>query len=113
MQAQGTKAGLIGRASVNSPLAHAEFLHEGGKGYFTLAQKTELPPPDDFFQQSGPLQKMAELLPTYAGEEDVYISPNRFRGSRSEERLLELSALYSDVDYYKPHTRSCPSYFRL
>jgi hypothetical protein len=101
VQTQEAKAGLIQEASVNSPLAHAKFLHEGGKGHFTLGQKTKLPPPADFLQHSSSLKGMVDLLPTYSDEEDVYITPNRFKGSRSEDRLIQLSALYSDVDYYK------------
>lgn len=41
------------------------------------------------------------MLPTYAGLNDVYITQNRFYGSRATDRIAELSALYSDLDYYK------------
>jgi len=33
--------------------------------------------------------------------DDVYISQNRFYGTRAVSRLAELSSLYADVDYYK------------
>ena len=41
------------------------------------------------------------MVSTYGGLNDVYISQNRFHGSRRTDRITELSAMYSDVDYYK------------
>jgi hypothetical protein len=93
---------LIGEAPIgSSPLAHARYLHDTGQGNVTLARKTDLEPPDDDWQQhSYPAEKIYEILPAYSGLSDVYISQNRFHGSRRSDRLAELSALYADVDYY-------------
>jgi hypothetical protein len=44
------------------------------------------------------VEKLYEVLPDYAGLNDVYLSLNRFYGSR--KRLAKLSAMYSDLDYY-------------
>lgn len=85
----------------SSPLAHARYLHDSGKGKVTVGQKTGLKPPDDWSQSSHSVEELYEVLPTYAGLNDVYITQNRFYGSRSTDRIAELSALYSDLDYYK------------
>jgi hypothetical protein len=79
----------------SSLLTHARYLHGTGNGYVTLAQNP------GWQQHSYPLKKLYEILPVYSGMDDVYISQNRFRGSRRTDRIQELSALYSDVDYYK------------
>ena len=85
----------------SSPLAHARYLHDSGKGKVTVGQKTSLEPPNDWSQTSHSVEELYEVLPTYAGLNDVYITQNRFYGSRSTERIAQLSALYSDLDYYK------------
>jgi hypothetical protein len=79
----------------SSPLAHARYLHGAGNGYVTLAYKP------GWRQHSYPLEKLYEILPAYGGMADVYISQNRFYGARSNDRLAELSAMYTDLDYYK------------
>jgi len=92
---------LIGEASIgSSSLAHVRYLHEGGQGNVTLARKTGLEPPDDWHQRSEPAEKLYEVVPAYDGLSDVYISQNRFYGSRKADRLAELSALFTDLDYY-------------
>jgi hypothetical protein len=90
----------------SSPLAHARFLHEAGRGHVTIARKTDLEPPGDWQQSSVPAEKLDEILPAYAGLRDVYISQNRFYGSRKIDRLAELSALFTDLDYYNVHDLS-------
>ena len=82
----------------SSPLAHARWLHGSRKGYVTVGQKPDREP---WVQDSYPVQKLYEVVPIYGGLNDVYISQNRFRGSRRTDRITELSAMYSDVDYYK------------
>lgn len=82
----------------SSPLAHARYLHDDGKGYVTLARSTATSP---WVSRSHPLEKLYELVPNHAGLSDVCISQNRFYGSRKTARLAQLSAMYSDLDYYK------------
>jgi hypothetical protein len=85
-----------------SPLAHARYLHNAGKGSVTLGQKKYgLKPPGDWKQHSYPVEELYEVVPAYSGLDDVYITHNRFYGTRAVSRLAELSALYSDLDYYK------------
>ena len=79
----------------SSPLAHARWLHDSGNEYVTVGQKTDREP---WVQTSYQVEKLYEVLPDYAGLNDVYLSLNRFYGSR--KRLAKLSALYSDLDYY-------------
>lgn len=79
----------------SSPLAHARYLHDSGNEYVTIGQKTNSEP---WIETSYQVEKLYEILPNYAGLNDVYLSLNRFYGSR--KRPAELSALYSDLDYY-------------
>jgi hypothetical protein len=79
----------------SSPLAHARYLHNSGNEYVTVGQKTDRKP---WIQTSYQVEQLYEVLPDYAGLNNVYISLNRFYGSR--KRLAKLSALYSDLDYY-------------
>lgn len=44
---------------------------------------------------------LPDALQAYKGWQDVYLSMNRFAGRRSVARLLELSAIWCDLDYYK------------
>jgi hypothetical protein len=81
----------------SSPLAHARWLHGSRKGYVTVGQKPDREP---WVQDSYPVEKLYEVVPTYGGLNDVYITQNRFYGSRATNRIAELSALYSDLDYY-------------
>jgi hypothetical protein len=74
---------LIREAPIgSSPLAHARYLHEAGRGNVTIARKTKLEPPEDWQQRSYSAEKLYEELPAYSGLSDVYISQNRFYGSR-------------------------------
>ena len=84
-----------------SPLAHARYLHGTGKGNVTVGQKIGLEPSDHWSQDSYPVEKLYDVLPAYGGLQDVYITQNRFYGPRAVSRLAELSAMYTDLDYYK------------
>ena len=62
-----------------SPLAHARYLHGGGKkGYVTVAHKTPDTPLDDWHPHSYAVEELDEVVPPYGGLTDVYISQNRF-----------------------------------
>lgn len=94
------RTGVISESSVASPLSHGRFLHGTGEGYVTIGRKTGSAPPNDWEQHSEPFEKLVEVLPAYGGDTDVYISQNRFYGSRRGSRLAQLCALYVDLDYY-------------
>ena len=84
-----------------SPLAHARYLHGAGKGNVTIGQKNGLEPLSEWNQYSYPVEKLYDVVSAYSGLKDVYISQNRFYGSRRIDRIAEVSALYADLDYYK------------
>ena len=69
-------------ALVNSPPNHGRYLHGAGKGCVTVAQKNP-----DWQQPSYQTQQLNEVLPAYGGLNDVYISQNRFWGSRAVSNL--------------------------
>lgn len=97
-----SEPGVIGEALVNSPLNHGVFLHGVGEGYVTVARKLpRLPSPGKWEQYSYPTQELYDVLPAYGGVYDAYISQNRFWGPRALSRLARLSAMYTDLDYYK------------
>jgi hypothetical protein len=83
-----------------SPLTHGSFLHGAGKGYVSLGRKIQGKPPYNWHQRSYSLDELPEVLPRHLGATDVYISQNRFYGSRSVSRLAQLSSLYADIDFY-------------
>jgi hypothetical protein len=82
----------------SSILSHAGYLHGAGKGKATVGHKSHS---EAWVQHSYSVEELYKVLPTYAGLNDVYITQNRFYGSRATDRIAELSALYSDLDYYK------------
>jgi hypothetical protein len=86
-----------------SPLAHARYLHGAGRGNVTICHKVGLgpEPSSEWNQNSYPVEELHEVVPAYSGLKDVYISQNRFYGSRKIDRVADLSSLYTDFDYYK------------
>jgi hypothetical protein len=73
---------------VTSTLNHGRFLHDGGKGRVTLAQKTP-----KLQMQAYEMRDLWDILPAYGGMNDSYISVNRFWGTRTVARLASLSSL--------------------
>ena len=99
VQEQRARDGVLRLTSLNTPLGHARFLHGTGKGCVTIAQKNGPHRPWDPY--CGPFQKLAEVIPAYGGETDIYLSQNRFFGPRKLSRVAELCTMFSDLDYYK------------
>jgi hypothetical protein len=52
-------------------------------------------------ERSHPVEVAIELLKHYRGQEDVYLSTQRFRGWRRIAHLLSLGSLHMDLDYYR------------
>lgn len=48
-----------------------------------------------------PVSELREVLPALAGQDDVYLSTQRFRAWRRVARLQECGALAVDLDYYR------------
>jgi hypothetical protein len=92
---------------VRTPSAHGQILHGGGRGCVAIAQRETA---SLWREKSHPVEVVIELLKHYKGVEDVYLSTQRFKGRRRIAYLLSLSALYTDLDYYKiPHLASLPA----
>jgi Homeodomain-like domain-containing protein len=63
-----------------------------------IAQKI---PSGSWRERSHPVEVAVELLRHYVGQEDVYISTQRFRGRRRIAHLLSLGSLHMDLDFYQ------------
>ena len=73
-------------------------MHAGGMGTVAIAQNTRS---GHWNERVYPVEVAVELLNHYRGREHVYLSTQRFSGRRNIARLLSLSSLYADLDYYR------------
>jgi hypothetical protein len=88
-----------GEIWVRTPREHGLLVHGGGMGCVAIAQKI---PRSGFWRESShPVEVAIELLRHYVGQEDVYLSTQRFRGRRRIAHLLSLGSLHMDLDYYR------------
>ena len=84
-------------AAAASMRAHLLALHEGTRGKITIARKSAA---GEWRQEATGLTELIDRIPSLAGQPDVYVSMNRFWGSRRTDRIATCSALYCDLDYY-------------
>lgn len=87
------------RTVMNSPLAHGRTLHglpNPRKGLAAVAQKVRGEWKENVFS----VERLLEILPAYSRASDAYISQNRFWRWRGVSRLAELTAMYTDLDFY-------------
>ena len=87
-----------GERWITDPRLYGEQLHRGGLGCVAIAQKTTR---GSWKEMVYPVEVAIELLNHYRGREHVYLSMQRFRNRRRIAKLLSLSSLYADLDYYK------------
>ena len=87
-----------GERWITDPRLHGEQLHRGGLGCVAIAHKTSR---GRWREAVYPVEVAIELLNHYRGREHVYLSMQRFSNRRRIARLLSLSSLYADLDYYK------------
>ncbi len=87
-----------GEVWVRTPREHGRLVHGGGMGTVAIAQKA---PGGLWRERSHPVEVAIELLRHYVGQEDVYLSTQRFRGRRRIAHLLSLGSLYADLDCYR------------
>ena len=81
-----------------SPGDHASILHPAGRGRVTIARKAD----GRWRETSVPVSDITYAVRHLQGEQDVYLTQNRFHGRRRlVSRLAELDALFIDLDYYK------------
>jgi hypothetical protein len=88
-----------GEIWVRTPREHGRLVHGGGMGCVAIVQK--IPKSGFWREKSHPLEVAIELLRHYAGQEDVYLSTQRFRSRRRIAHLLSLGSLHMDLDYYR------------
>jgi Homeodomain-like domain len=83
-----------------TPAEHARLLHPlKAQGQVTVARK--LPEPAKWEEQNWESWELEAVLAGAEGQTDTYLSQNRFHSTRRAiAQILELCALYSDVDYY-------------
>jgi predicted DNA-binding protein (UPF0251 family) len=92
-----------GEVYPRTPAQHAEILHPlKAQGRVFIGRK--LPPTSERSQDPAPYHpwELDAVLYDVAGAPDIYLSMNRFKGARKarQQHIRELSALYSDIDYY-------------
>lgn len=73
-------------------------MHAGGMGTVALAHNTLR---GRWREHVYPVEVAVELLNHYRGMQNVYLSTQRFSGRRNIAKLLSLSSLYADLDFYK------------
>lgn len=73
-------------------------MHAGGMGTVALAHNTLR---GRWREHVYPVEVAVELLNHYRGMQNVYLSTQRFSGRRNIAKLLSLSSLYADLDYYR------------
>lgn len=88
-----------------TPSQHAELLHPvKSKGQVVLVCNS-----DWLGSEAYQAYELDAVLHHIAGEQDVYLTMNRFTGRRRiTQDILELSALWADIDYYNmPELKGC------
>ena len=88
-----------GEVWIRTPREHGRLVHGGGMGCVSIAQKA--PRSGLWREQAHPVEVAIELLKHYQGQEDTYLSTQRFRGRRRIVHLLSLGSLFADLDYYR------------
>lgn len=86
-----------GERWVKDPRHYAGQLHAGGKGTVALAHRYA----GHWLERTYPVEAAVAAANAYRGRADVYLSTQRFRGRRRLAKLLSLSSLYADLDYYR------------
>ncbi len=83
---------------IRTPGEHGQLVHGGGKGLVSIAHKTKQ---NRWRERVQGVEAALEMLKYSRGQENVYLSTQRFRGRRRVAYLLSLSELYADLDYYR------------
>jgi hypothetical protein len=83
---------------IRNPYEHGQLVHGDGKGLVAIAHKAKA---DRWKERVHGVETALEMLRYCRGQENVYLSTQRFRGRRRVAYLLSLSELYADLDYYR------------
>lgn len=95
---------------IADPRGHGYQMHAGGMGTVALAQNTSK---GRWREHVYPVEVAIELLNHYRGRQHVYLSTQRFSGRRKIAKLLSLSSLYADLDFYKTGYEGWHPYYVL
>lgn len=87
-------------AWVLTPDEHAQWLHETGWGRVTIAHRVGR----HWYETSVAIPEVPAAVRQLAGQADVYMTQNRFRGPRQIATLAELDTLFVDLDYHRVAT---------
>ena len=83
---------------ITGPVDHAAVLHADGRGRVTIANRDG----GHWQERSCRIDDLGYAVAQLAGRDDVYLSQNRFFGSRRlVAQLAQLDALFADLDYYQ------------
>jgi hypothetical protein len=93
------------RSHIATPREHGAALHHHRRdvgdhhrlGHIALAQVVG----GRWNEQAYTVRELPDVLPTLAGQDDVYLTANRFWGWRRISRLAHMGSLYADLDFYK------------
>ncbi|MDN5696465.1 MAG: hypothetical protein L0G70_00655 [Rubrobacter sp.] len=88
---------MNGERWVMDPRHYAGQLHAGGRGTVALAHRHA----GRWLETTYPVEAAIAAANAYRGRANVYLSTQRFRGRRRLAKLLSLSSLYADLDYYR------------
>jgi hypothetical protein len=75
-------------------------LHPEGKGQVVISHKSGIYP-GGWREWSYEVSELPDVIPLYAGLEDVYVSQQRFFFGRRKKNLKEIGSLYVDIDFHK------------
>jgi hypothetical protein len=88
---------IVPRAQIITSQDHANISHSQGRGRVAVARRID----GRWTECTVPLGDIGYVASQHAGEPDIYLSQNRFFGRRRAiASLLQLNALFCDLDYY-------------
>lgn len=94
------------RASATDALSAGQYLRllhpARRRGKATIARKPQVAgnPQSTWTQEAVSIRDLPNMAASLEGMPDVYVTPNAFWGERHTERLVQICAAYSDLDYY-------------
>lgn len=86
----------VSNACPATPGEHGELLHGAGSADVAVATRS-----GGWSERAYPATELAEVLPRFAGERDIYLSMHSFFGWRRIAQLAACGALFADLDFHK------------
>lgn len=86
------------------PERYVRLLHPAGRqGSVTIARRLpdkRCPHQSAWQQQSVRIKKLPSVVTSLVGAADVYLTLNTFRGRRHTDRIAQIVAAFSDLDFH-------------